>query len=162
MSRVEVSSKVRTFTSIAVANTAISYLANYQVGSLLTIPGALRQSNRTGLLISASLVDSTITKNPFSLMLFRAAPTISSTNGTLVNISATEMRSKFCGFFDIGSSDWQQLSACSVASVNNLGVSVDSADAINYSLYALLIAQATFSYSSANALNLSLTIVQDG
>lgn len=161
MPRVEVASKVRAYTDIQIANTAATYAAGRQIGSLITISGALRTVNRTGVLVTLAVVDAQLVSPPLTLMFFRSAPTITSTNNTTVAISAAEMNTKFIGFVDVGTTDWMRLSAVGAASVTNIGLNIDSTDAASQSLYVLVVAAGAFTYSSTNQLKMSLTIIQD-
>jgi len=161
MPRVEVASKVRTYSDIQIANTAATYAAGRQIGSLITVAGALRTVNRTGVLVTLAVVDAGPVSPALTLMFFRSAPTITSTNNTTVAISAAEMNTKFIGFVDVGTTDWMKLSAVSAASVTNIGLNVDSSDVPNQSLYVLAVAQGAFTYASANQLKITLTIIQD-
>lgn len=162
MSRVEVSSKVRFFSNIQIANTAATYAAIRPLGGVISIPGALRLVNRTGLVSSITLTDSTNGTSPIVLMFFRASVTGISDN-TAITTSAASMQSNFVGFVDINKSDWVQLSATtgSVATINNVGLNIECADNVNQTLYVVAITNAAYTIPSANALKLSLSIIQD-
>lgn len=73
MPRVEVSSKVRFFSNIAIASTSSVYAASRVIGGLITVSGALRSVNRTGLVSSVFLADSNNGTAPITLLFFDSA-----------------------------------------------------------------------------------------
>jgi hypothetical protein len=162
MSRVEISSKVRFFSNIQIANTNSTYAAIRPLGGLISIPGALRLVNRTGMVSSITLTDSTNGTPPIVLMFFRASVT-GITDNTAITTSAANMQANFVGFVDINKSDWIQLGATSgsVATINNVGLNIECSDNINQTIYVAAITNAAYSISAANALKLSLAIIQD-
>jgi hypothetical protein len=163
MSRVEVSSKVRFFKNISIANTTVSYVAGRVIGGLITVSGALRITNRTGMISSVLLTDSTNNTVPVTLLFFDRSPPGVFIDNTAFPVSTTNMADRCGGYIDINKSDYIQLGTTSgsVAVVNNIGLNVKSDDPVNQSLYIVAVANGAFSLSNTNALKLTLAIIQD-
>lgn len=163
MSRVEVSSKVRFFKNIAIANSVATYSAGRVIGGLITVSGALRITNRTGMISSVFLTDSTNNTLPITLLFFDSDPGAVLIDNTALTVSAANMTSKCTGYIDINKADYIQLGATSgsLAVINNIGLNVRSEDPINQSLYIIAVANGAFTPANSNALKLTLSIIQD-
>jgi len=163
MSRVEVSSKVRFFKNISIANTTVAYTAGRVMGGLITVSGALRITNRTGMISSVFLADSSNNTVPVTLLFFDSIPPGVFIDNTALPVTAANMVDRCTGYIDINKSDYIQLGTTSgsLAVVNNIGLNVESDDPVNQSLYIVAVANGAFSLSNTNVLKLTLAIIQD-
>jgi hypothetical protein len=162
MPRVEVSSKVRFFSNIAIASTASVYAASRVIGGLITVSGALRAVNRTGLVSSVFLADSSNNTAPITLLFFDSDPGAILIDNTALSVSAANMVSKCVGYVNINKSDYVQFGATSgsLACVNNVGLNLESSDPVNQSIYIIAVTNGSVTLS-ANTLKLTLSIIQD-
>lgn len=163
MGRVEVSSKVRFFSNILINNSGTSYSAATCIGSLITIPLALRAVNRTGMVSSVFLTDLSNNTVPMTLLFFKKAPSASIVDGSALPVSTTEMAQRFIGSININKSDYFQFGATSgsAAVVNNVGLNIESDDVTSQSIYVVAVTNAAITFASASALRLTLAIIQD-
>jgi len=162
MPRVEVSSKVRFFSNIAIASTSSAYAASRVIGGLITVSGALRSVNRTGLVSSVFLADSNNGTAPITLLFFDSDPGATLIDNTALSVSAANMVSKCVGYVNINKSDYVQFGATSgsLACLNNVGLNLESSDPINQSIYIIAVTNGAVTLA-ASSLKLTLSIIQD-
>jgi len=83
-----------------------AYASGDQMGTANRIQDALDDTKGTGALLSLVVVDKGKIGQPFDILFFNEEPTISSADNAALNISDSEMASKFLGRIQIGATDF--------------------------------------------------------
>jgi hypothetical protein len=140
-----------------------AYADTDRLGSIITFTGALGGLlgvRNSGLVRSVALILETGTFNGANLHLFRALPTVASADNATLDITDAEMTAKYVGTINIPSTsntNYEVLSASSVAYATSLGLAVDTTDG---HLYGVLQSTGAVTFTAADDLTVILGIEQ--
>lgn len=142
-----------------VVDTSI-YAAGDQLGSLLTLSNAVALEGGNSILRSVSVIDKDKEKAVIDILFFSADPTLVSADNAALNISDANMALYFLGKVSVASADYTDLSASSVASLNNLNLILQSA-ATSTTIYAAMkILSGTPTFTATGDLQIKFGIEQ--
>lgn len=128
-----------------------------QLGSLMTFSGVL-DPERRGLVKSVVAIYESGTVVAINLHLFRASPTVTSTDNNALNIADAELTDKYIGTVNLPSTantNAEALSAGAVQYRHLVDLAVDSTDG---HLYGILEATAAVTFTAANDLTIVLGV----
>ena len=131
------------------------YADHDQIGSLLTISDAFSGTSKKGVIVSVSVLDKSSQSSALTVHFFDASPTVASSDNAALNITDAELADKHIGKVEIAATDYQALSASSVATVDNAGVVISSK---SKNLYLIVESAGTPTYTSATDLVLKIGI----
>lgn len=95
-----------------------AYAANDQLGGLQTLSQAALGDDLYCQVANLIIVDKDKQDAPIVVYFFNEAPTLISSDNDVLDISDAEMVQKCTGFISVGSSDYTDLNANSVAMIN--------------------------------------------
>lgn len=136
-----------------------AYADGDQLGGVLTLTNAMDDIRDTGAVLSVTVIDKAKQNDPLDILIFDQSPTVASSDNAILDITDAEMADKFLGRIQVTADDYSELSACSVASVNGIGLFIASRGSKN--LYAILQSRGTPTYTSTSDLIVKIGIVQD-
>lgn len=128
-----------------------------QLGSIITFTDALALVKQ-GVVKSLSLILETGTFGGANLHLFRSLPTVTSADNAALNIADAEMTAKYLGTINIPSTsntNYEVLSASSVAYVRDINLAVDSTDG---NLYGVIQATGAVTFTATDDLTVVLGV----
>lgn len=156
--------KSKVVTMTPTVDTAI-YASGDQLGSLVQLTNAMDDSSGTGMIVSVAVLDKASQSATFDLLLFNDLPTVASSDNAALNISDAEMASKYIGHIRVTAANYVALSACSVCTVADSALLVNSVKSANNptgrSLWAIIRSGGTPTYTSTSDLVLKIAIKQD-
>lgn len=136
-----------------------AYTADDQIGGLQTISSAVRTSGGTATLHSITILDKAKQNADIDLYFFDQSVTVASSDNAALDISDSEMASKCIGVVKIRGSDYSNLSANSVVTSRNVGLTLDATGST--SLYSIAKIGATATYGSTSDLVFKYHFLQD-
>jgi hypothetical protein len=139
--------------------TGSAYSSGNDVGGLITLSGALRVSNGTGILESLILADTSNQAAAMTFIIFNVNPS----GATITDKSAFVYGTNIVNVVaqvNIAGTDYTVLNSTAVAVKSGLGIALRGA-AGNTTLYAALVTTGTPTWATATPLNLFVGILQD-
>jgi len=134
------------------------YVADEQVGGVLSVTSAVRTSGGTGLLQTITILDKAKQKVAFDVLIFNASPTTGA-DAAAADISDAEMASKFLGVVTVAAADYKDLSANSFVTKGNIAMPIKVTTGTT--LYAVLVTRGAPNYTSTTDLIVTFGIIQD-
>lgn len=128
-------------------------------GSIL-LDEVLDNTKGTGAVLSVTVIDKDKEAAPFDILFFNSDPTIVSSNNAALDISDSEMASKFLGRIEIASADYSNLANCSVATISQVGLLLQGS-ATSRDLYIVLQCRGTPTYTASSDLQIKIGILLD-
>lgn len=163
MSAIDKKAKVAAIALVNSASTA--YAVGDQLDGLQQITNALDEAGDTGIINSIIVVDKESASAAVDVLFFNDAPTVVSSDNVSLNISDADMESKFLGSVRVAAADYITTAASSVATVKNIGLSVNSIKSSTNlngnSLWAILRSAGTPTWTGTQSLSLRIGILQD-
>lgn len=138
--------------------TTPAYAINDQVGGLMTLTQAAPDDKFGTTLHSVQVVDKAKQKAEFDILIFDAAPTVTSVDNGAANITDANAFGKFLGLVTILAADYKDLSGNSWACVKAIGLPCRPADAVD--LFALVVTRSTPTYAVGD-LEFGFNFLQD-
>jgi hypothetical protein len=124
-----------------------AYASGDQLGSLMTLSGAVPASGAGAILRAVSIVDKAKQSAALKVLLFDASPTIVSVDNAAADISDAELADKCLGAVAVAAADYVALNANSVATVQaTLPVKPNASS----TLYALLVSAGSPTYAASD------------
>lgn len=136
-----------------------AYAAGNTVGGIMTLGGALRTINGTGIFESFLIFDQSNQKQPMTLFLFNVNPTNATTTDKQ-NFAWGTNYLQLIAQVNVAAADYTTTASQAVAQKTGLGIAVRGA-AGNMSLYAVLVTSGTPTWATTNALNMFFGFLQD-
>lgn len=130
------------------------YASGDQMGSLMTISNFTDQSSGAVMLRSLVVVDKDKQKAAFDLLLFNALPTVASSDNAALDISDSEMASKFIGKISVAAADYTDLANSSYACIKAVDTVIQLSGSTT--LYAICRCGASTPTYAASSLQLKL------
>jgi hypothetical protein len=159
---IEGKSKIITLTPVI--STSI-YAAADQLGSLVEIQNAMDDSSGTGAILSVTILDKAAQSSIIDVLFFSSQPTVASSDNAALDITDAMMASYYLGHVRVQATDYIALAGCSVASIKQLGLLVQSLKDPNNlggkSLWMILRSGGTPTYGSTSDLVIRVGILQD-
>jgi hypothetical protein len=137
-----------------------AYADGNHLGAVKEVTNAFDADGDTATLLSVQIVDKAAQAAALDILFFNAEPTLTSTDGTALNISDAEMTSKFMGRVSVAATDYTTVTSCSEATVLGLGLLLQAAAGTN-KLYYLLRSRGAPTYGATDALVVKLGLLQD-
>lgn len=151
--------------NLSLVNSTPAYAVGDQLDGLQTITNAFDDSSGTATIVSVTVIDAESTSTAMDVLFFNDQPTVSSTDNVSLNISDSEMASKFLGSVRISTTDYISLAGNSVGTTKNQQLVVNSVKSQNNlsgtSLWAIVRCAGTPTFSGTTALNIRVGIKQD-
>ena len=140
-----------------VTNDANAYADLDQLGELITITQAFSGASYKGKIESITVIDAIKQKSAMRIFFFDEAPTVASADNAALDITDAEMIDKCIGKVEIAAADFKDLSACSVATVLNIGLVFQSK---SDSLFCICQSAGTPTYGATNSLTLKIGLTR--
>lgn len=125
------------------------YSAGDQVGTLMTLSGAVPGERDGAVLRQVTVVDKAKQKAALTVYLFDASPTVASSDNAAADVADAEMADKCLGKLAVAAGDYSDLSANSTATV---APGVWCKAAAGTALYALAVTSGTPTYGAVSDL----------
>jgi len=142
---------------------ATAYAAGDQIGlaGASTLTGVPQDSSGFATLWGVTVIDYKKQSAALDIWFFNAAPTVASSDNAAVDVSQSELSTKFIGAVKVPAANYTTSGAnASVASVANVGLPLKATS--NSKLYALVVSQGTPTYGSgASSLEIKLDFGQE-
>lgn len=141
--------------------TAGAYSANNAVGGLLTFTSRMFTPNKTGVLLSISIVDAASQNAALELVLFDRSFTATADNDAFAPSDAD--LANCLGVIPIAAGDYYTFSSNSVATIRSVGLGVKSAGTTHgdLAIYGQLVTRGTPTYATTSDIDVVLTILHD-
>ena len=142
------------------------YASGDQLGGLMVFENTVDEQSGTGTIMSVSILDGDSQNAAIDILFFDAIPTITSSDNAALDISDSEMASKFLGAVSFAASDYKSLAANSYATSRTVGLFLRSTtrsvtNLTGTNVYAVLQSRGTPTFSGAGKLTVKLGILQD-
>lgn len=128
-----------------------------QLGSLMTFTGILSPENR-GLIKSVVAIYESGTVAAINLHLFRASPTVTSSDNAALNIADAELTAKYVGTVNLPSTANVNAEALSAGAVQYRHLVDLAVDSIDGNLYGILEATAAITFTATDDLTIVLGV----
>lgn len=161
----EIDGKAKLVEATPTIDTAI-YASGDQLGSLMTFENAVDGSSETGVIMSVTIFDGAKQNAALDILFFNSEPTIISSDNAALDISDSEMASKFLGSISFSASDYKSLANNSHATIRTVGMFVqatnkNSVNPTGMRIYAILQSRGTPTYTSTSDLKIKVGMLQD-
>lgn len=143
----------------SVTTSAGAYADHDQIGTgVQTITDVFDGNSKKAEIKSVSLHDPALTTGvALTLHFFRTAPTNATADNAQLNIADAELAAKWIGKVEIPAANYQSVVTGQVATVNDIGLIVDST---TKDLYVLVESAGTPTYGAAVALTFSIGLIR--
>lgn len=140
--------------------TASAYSAGNNVGGKLTLTGALRTINGTGLLESISITDHANQKAPLDIVIFSANPAATFTDKSAFPTLSAADDALILGRVSIAVTDYVTVGGSAMASIRGLGLVLAGTDS-STSLYMAINTSGTPTFAATSDLKVAMGILRD-
>ncbi len=151
-------------TTVSPTVTAGAYSSGQDIGGKLTFTGALRNSTRSGMLVSVSVVDQAAQTADLEVVLFNDNPSSTTfTDAATLDIADADM-AKIAGVISLGSTSRFSYADNGIKYIGSLAIPLQGGQAsgtASRTVYAALVSRGTPTFAASTDVSVMICVSQD-